>query len=57
MYKRVSKSEAKVILAQRSFGAAKLRLLPKPGVRKARPIVNMGRRWPTVVMKGSQKVF
>jgi hypothetical protein len=53
----VSKSEAKVILAQRSFGAAKLRLLPKPGVRKARPIVNMGRRWPTVVMKGSQKVF
>ena len=48
VFERVSKAHAKEMIAGRTFGAAKLRLLPKPGARKARPIVNMGRRWPVV---------
>jgi hypothetical protein len=32
------------------------RLLPKRGLRLARPIVNMGRKWAVVTTKGDQKV-
>ena len=33
VYRRVSRAEAKGILSQRPFGAAKLRFVPKPGKR------------------------
>ena len=46
VFRKISQGEAKEVMGRRSFGAAKLRLLPKPGVRKVRPIVNMGRRYP-----------
>jgi hypothetical protein len=42
-------------MGRRSFGAAKLRLLPKPGVRKVRPIVNMGRRYPVASTRAGHR--
>jgi telomerase reverse transcriptase len=42
VYRKLSKAEAKKLMSAREFAAPKMRLVPKRGVRLARPIVNMG---------------